>query len=138
MKRTVKSRMMMVVMASVMLFTGAVTEAAVTREVKAANGVCPDCRGYADDIVGPGIYWFEAEETYYNGSSYLSVVKLSDTKFRIYDENGHWVEFSRDGYSNVYSDGSVEYIYGKTMYTYHPYGCLTYHYRHDNINYYTR
>ena len=94
MKRTARSKMMMVAMACTMLFTGVSAEAAVTREAKAANGACPYCVGYADDIYGPGIYWFEAEETYYNGNAYLSVVKVSDTRFRIYDENGYWVEFS--------------------------------------------
>ena len=138
MKRTAGSKMMMVAMACAMLFTGVAAEAAVTREAKAASGACPYCVGYADDIYGPGIYWFEAEETYYNGSSYLSVVKVADTRFRIYDETGYWVEFSRDGYLGVNSDGSVEYSYGKTLYTYHPDGRLTYHDRYGDVNYYAR
>ena len=70
MKRTAGSKMMMVAMACTMLFTGVAAEAAVTREAKAANGTCPYCIGYADDIYGPGIYWYEAEETYYNGNAY--------------------------------------------------------------------
>ncbi len=135
MKRTAGRKMMTVAMACAMLFTGVAAEASVVREAKAATGACP---GYADDIYGPGIYWFEAEETYYNGNAYLSVVKVSDTRFRIYDENGYWVEFSRDGYLRVNSDGSVEYSYGKTLYTYHPDGRLTYHDRYGDINYYAR
>ncbi len=138
MKRTTGSKMMVAAMACAMLFTGVAAEAAVTREAAAATGVSPYCMGYADDVYGPeALDWFKAEKTYYNGSSYLSVEKVSDTRFRIVDECGYWVEFSKNDYLRRNSDGSIEYCYGKTLYIYHPAGdYLTYHYRYDTIDYY--